>query len=83
MTYLTLFTLIVIFCFFACAWNKLLQKTFFISGSESDSVDDPVVGNVSKFCVVPPGYNGRAKKGHLVFDACFESGKVSYFIQTV
>ncbi|KAJ8306552.1 hypothetical protein KUTeg_017097 [Tegillarca granosa] len=46
------------------------------SGSESDSTEEPVVGNVNKFAVVPPGYNGRPKKGHLIFDACFESGNL-------
>lgn len=46
-----------------------------IVGSESDSTDEPVVGNVNKFAVVPPGYTGRPKKGHLIFDACFECGK--------
>ena len=57
----------------------------FFSGSESDSIDEPVVGNVNKFCVVPPGYSGRGKKGHLVFDACFESGKkvVQYNLEAI
>lgn len=49
---------------------------FYFTGSESDSTDEPVVGNVSKFAVVPPGYSGRPKKGHLIFDACFECGKI-------
>jgi hypothetical protein len=35
-----------------------------------------VVGNVNKFAVVPPGYNGQPKKGHLIFDACFECGMI-------
>ncbi|XP_013409059.1 cytosolic carboxypeptidase 6 isoform X2 [Lingula anatina] len=46
------------------------------SGSDSESADEPVVGNVNKFAVVPPGYSGRPKKGHLIFDACFESGNL-------
>ncbi|CAC5420171.1 AGBL4 [Mytilus coruscus] len=46
------------------------------SGSESDSTEEPVVGNVNKFAVVPPGYNGRPKKGHMIFDACFECGNL-------
>ena len=49
------------------------------SGSESDSTEEPVVGNVNKFAVVLPGYNGRPKKGHLIFDACFECGMISFF----
>ena len=34
-----------------------------------------MVGNLNKFAVVPPGHTGRPKKGHLIFDACFESGE--------
>ena len=52
-------------------------------GSESDSADEPVVGNVNKFAVVPPGYSGRPKRGHLIYDACFECGLYffkNYFI---
>ncbi|XP_078484968.1 cytosolic carboxypeptidase 6-like isoform X2 [Ciona intestinalis] len=45
------------------------------SGS-SDSGDDAVVGNVNKLLVLPPGYSGKPKKGHLIFDACFESGNL-------
>ncbi len=37
-----------------------------------------MVGNVSKFSVVPPGYTGKPKRGHLIFDACFESGKYMF-----
>ncbi|XP_066450865.1 cytosolic carboxypeptidase 6 [Eleutherodactylus coqui] len=32
--------------------------------------------NVSKLIVSPPGFNGHPKKGHLIFDACFESGNL-------
>lgn len=48
-------------------------------GSDSEGTEEPVVGNVNKFAVVPPGYTGRPKKGHLIFDACFESGVWSDF----
>ena len=44
------------------------------TGSD-DGSDDAVVGNLNKFAVVPPGYTGMPKKGHLIFDACFECGK--------
>lgn len=37
--------------------------------------DDIIAGNVSKYTVLPAGYCGHLKKGHLIFDACFESGK--------
>ena len=38
-------------------------------------VDEPV-GNLSKYYALPPGYSGTPKKGHLMFDACFESGNL-------
>jgi len=53
----------------------LLLSLFLLLGSESDSTEEPVVGNVNKFAVVPPGFSGRPKRGHLIFDACFECGK--------
>uniref|UniRef100_A0A7M4FJF8 Cytosolic carboxypeptidase N-terminal domain-containing protein n=1 Tax=Crocodylus porosus TaxID=8502 RepID=A0A7M4FJF8_CROPO len=28
------------------------------------------------YAVLPPGYCGQPKKGHLIFDACFESGNL-------
>ncbi|XP_063723535.1 cytosolic carboxypeptidase 6-like [Symsagittifera roscoffensis] len=49
------------------------------SGSEDgvgNNGDEPVVGNVNKFCAVPPGYSNKPKRGHLIFDACFESGNI-------
>ncbi|XP_067846350.1 cytosolic carboxypeptidase 6 isoform X4 [Heptranchias perlo] len=45
------------------------------SGSENGG-EDTVVGNVNKFLVIPTGYCGHPKKGHLIFDACFESGNL-------
>ncbi|XP_049342019.1 cytosolic carboxypeptidase 6 [Astyanax mexicanus] len=45
------------------------------TGSEAGG-DDALVGNVSKLTVTPPGYTGAPRKGHLVFDACFESGNL-------
>ncbi|XP_070949391.1 cytosolic carboxypeptidase 6 isoform X7 [Macaca nemestrina] len=38
--------------------------------------DDAIGGNVSKYIVLPTGYCGQPKKGHLLFDACFESGNL-------
>lgn len=54
-----------------------------VVGSESDSTDEPVVGNVNKFAVVPPGYSGRPKKGHLIFDACFECGMGAIYFKFI
>lgn len=53
-----------------------------ITGS-SDSGDDAVVGNVNKLLVYPPGYTGKPKKGHLIFDACFESGNMRVKIHNI
>jgi len=49
---------------------------FFVSipGSSSDSDSEGQVRNVSRLVLRPPGHSGKAKKGHLVFDAAFESG---------
>ena len=52
----------------------MVNRNLFL-GSDTESNDEPVVGNVSKYCVLPPSYSGKPKKGNLVFDACFESGK--------
>ncbi|KTG47651.1 hypothetical protein cypCar_00013592 [Cyprinus carpio] len=38
--------------------------------------EDALVGNVNKLMVTPPGYTGPPKKGHIVFDACIESGNL-------
>lgn len=35
------------------------------------------MGNVNKLMMSPPGYSGALRKGHLIFDACFESGECS------
>lgn len=43
-------------------------------GSEGGG-EDALVGNVNKLMVSPPGYSGAPRRGHLVFDACFESGE--------
>ncbi|CAM4717960.1 unnamed protein product [Leuciscus chuanchicus] len=38
--------------------------------------EDALVGNVNKLMITPPGYTGPPKKGHVIFDACFESGNL-------
>uniref|UniRef100_A0A4W5JTG4 AGBL carboxypeptidase 4 n=1 Tax=Hucho hucho TaxID=62062 RepID=A0A4W5JTG4_9TELE len=45
------------------------------TGSEAGG-EDALVGNVNKLMVTPTGYTGVPRKGHLVFDACFESGNL-------
>ncbi|XP_011238955.1 cytosolic carboxypeptidase 6 isoform X2 [Mus musculus] len=41
--------------------------------------EDAIGGNVNKYIVLPNGYSGQPKKGHLTFDACFESACRSIF----
>ncbi|XP_054905031.1 cytosolic carboxypeptidase 6 isoform X2 [Poeciliopsis prolifica] len=45
------------------------------AGNEAGG-EDALVGNVNKLTVSPPGYTGPLRKGHLIFDACFESGNL-------
>ncbi|KAF8794280.1 Cytosolic carboxypeptidase 6 like protein [Argiope bruennichi] len=47
--------------------------------SESSSSDGDNAGevkNVARLVMRPPGHSGKAKKGHLVFDASFEGGNL-------
>lgn len=34
------------------------------------------MGNVSRVIIRPPGHSGKAKRGHLCFDAAFETGNL-------
>jgi len=45
------------------------------SDSESDVNNDHLIGNVQRVAIVPPNYEGKPKKGHLIFDASFECGR--------
>uniref|UniRef100_A0A8C9VJ06 Cytosolic carboxypeptidase 6 n=1 Tax=Scleropages formosus TaxID=113540 RepID=A0A8C9VJ06_SCLFO len=45
------------------------------AGNEAGG-EDALVGNVNKLLVIPQGYTGAPQKGHLIFDACFESGNL-------
>ncbi|XP_063797553.1 cytosolic carboxypeptidase 6-like [Pseudophryne corroboree] len=44
------------------------------NGMESDTA--VMSRNVGKLIVTPPDFYGQPKKGHLIFDACFESGNL-------
>uniref|UniRef100_A0A8D2L1K0 Cytosolic carboxypeptidase N-terminal domain-containing protein n=1 Tax=Varanus komodoensis TaxID=61221 RepID=A0A8D2L1K0_VARKO len=48
----------------------------FISTGSDIGIDEIITGNLSKYAAIPPGYLAQPKKGHLVFDACFESGNL-------
>ncbi|XP_014907059.1 cytosolic carboxypeptidase 6-like [Poecilia latipinna] len=38
--------------------------------------EESLGGNVNKLTITPPAYTGPLRKGHLIFDACFESGNL-------
>lgn len=40
-----------------------------------DSEGEGGIGNLNRLIIRPPGHSGKAKKGHLCFDASFETGK--------
>ncbi|XP_065563760.1 cytosolic carboxypeptidase 6-like isoform X2 [Artemia franciscana] len=46
------------------------------SKSETDSDEDISTGNVARLVLRPAGHTGKAKRGHLCFDASFESGNL-------
>lgn len=41
-----------------------------------DSDAEGGLGNVNKMVMRPPGHSGKAKKGHICFDATFEAGNL-------
>lgn len=47
-----------------------------IPDSDSDMINEQLTGNIHKIAIVPPNFSGRPKKGHLIFDACFECGNL-------
>ena len=58
---------------------NVICSVYCIVGSDSESLqDDNVVGNISKYSVVAPGYAGPIKRGHLIFNADFECGKCHF-----
>lgn len=61
-------------------WNAavvwFIVSLHLLLGSEGGG-EDALVGNVNKLMMSPPGCSGAPRKGHLVFDACFESGEYS------
>lgn len=51
------------------------KKNNSLSDSE-DSDGEGGLGNVSRVVIRPPGHSGKAKRGHLCFDAAFETGNL-------
>lgn len=48
--------------------------TFFSDSDDSDG--EGGMGNVTRMIMRPPGHSGKAKRGHLCFDASFETGNL-------
>lgn len=51
-----------------------LLLIFFLDSDDSDG--EGGLGNVSRIIMRPPGHSGKAKRGHLCFDASFEAGNL-------
>lgn len=49
-----------------------------MSADSDDSENEGGLGNVSRVVMRPAGHSGKAKRGHLCFDASFETGKTLF-----
>lgn len=49
---------------------------FSLCTDSDDSDGEGGLGNVSRVIIRPPGHSGKAKRGHLCFDAAFETGNL-------
>ena len=45
-----------------------------VPADSDDSDNEGGLGNVERVVMRPPGHSGKAKKGHLCFDAIYETG---------
>ena len=50
-----------------------VEAKYFPDSDDSDN--EGGLGNVERVVMRPPGHSGKAKKGHLCFDAIYETGK--------
>ncbi|KAL1130117.1 hypothetical protein AAG570_013056 [Ranatra chinensis] len=58
-------------------FNKIINVFYFLIRIESeDSENEASLGNVIRVVIRPAGHSGKAKKGHLCFDASFETGNL-------
>ncbi len=48
-----------------------------------DSDTEGGLGNVERVVMRPPGHSGKAKRGHLCFDASFETGKTNVKLKKI
>lgn len=49
---------------------------FSLFADSDDSDAEGGMGNVTRMIMRPPGHSGKAKRGHLCFDASFETGNL-------
>jgi hypothetical protein len=49
-----------------------------VLADSDDSENEGGLGNVSRVVMRPAGHSGKAKRGHLCFDASFETGKTLF-----
>ena len=62
--------------------QNIIAKYVFISIlshfilDSDDSDNEGGLGNVERVVMRPPGHSGKAKKGHLCFDAIYETGEI-------
>nr|XP_018914679.1 PREDICTED: cytosolic carboxypeptidase 6 [Bemisia tabaci] len=47
-----------------------------MDSDSEDSENESGLGNVTRVVMRPPGHSGKAKRGHLCFDASFETGNL-------
>ncbi|KAL0119285.1 hypothetical protein PUN28_009693 [Cardiocondyla obscurior] len=62
---------------FSCEGRDPLEHTSLYQRADSEDSDaEGGLGNVNKMVMRPPGHSGKAKKGHICFDATFETGNL-------
>jgi len=52
----------------------IFQNLQHLKIDSDDSDNEGGLGNVERVVMRPPGHSGKAKRGHLCFDASFETG---------
>ena len=58
-----------------CVWTRVyLLHSDSVPADSDDSDNEGGLGNVERVVMRPPGHSGKAKKGHLCFDAIYETG---------
>lgn len=53
---------------------SFINSSNFLDSDDSDG--EGGLGNINRQIMRPPGHSGKAKRGHLCFDASFESGNL-------